>query len=211
MSPRELSQIVAEARYYNMLAQLKPLCEQSDIWFELPVEFQRHVLSAEYTYTNQLRLLAQEHHHISQLFSRLNIRWVYLKGAAYQLADISYMQGRLMNDIDILVPQEQIAMAEEALMEHGWLHKKLTDYDDKFYRDYSQEIPPLRHFDRQTELDVHFNILPTILNHGPDPRHLAYSYPRYFLMVAVARLSARRLWFSTVRYTFFMRVSFIKV
>lgn len=169
MSPRELSQIVAEARYYNMLAQLKPLCEQSDIWFELPVEFQRHVLSAEYTYTNQLRLMAQEHHHISQLFSRLNIRWVYLKGAAYQLADISYMQGRLMNDIDILVPQEQIAMAEEALMEHGWLHKKLTDYDDKFYRDYSQEIPPLRHFDRQTELDVHFNILPTILNHGPDP------------------------------------------
>lgn len=152
-----------------MLAQLKPLCVQADIWFELPVEFQRHVLSAECTYSNQLRLLKQEHLYLSQLFNQLNIRWVYLKGAAYQLSGITCMRGRLMSDIDILVPQEQLKMAEQALIEHGWLHKKLTDYDDKFYREYSQEIPPLRHFERQTELDVHFNILPKILNHGPDP------------------------------------------
>ncbi|MGR5145018.1 nucleotidyltransferase family protein [Photobacterium alginatilyticum] len=169
MNPRELSQIVAEARFYNMLAQLKWLCEQADVWFDLPVEFQRHVLSAEYTYTNQIRLLEQEHRHVSALFSQSGVRWVYLKGAAYQLSGFEYMRGRIMSDIDILVPQVQIETAEQALVAHGWMHKTMTDYDDKFYRNYSQEIPPLKHFDRQTELDVHFNILPSILRHGPDP------------------------------------------
>ncbi|MCG7586266.1 nucleotidyltransferase family protein [Photobacterium sp. OFAV2-7] len=172
MNPRKLSQIVAEARFYNMLAQLKWLCDEADIWFDLPVEFQRHVLSAQYSYTNQIRLLEQEHTHISALFGQLGVRWVYLKGAAYQLSGLACLQGRIMSDIDILVPQSQIEAAEKMLMAHGWLHKKMTDYDDKFYRDYSQEIPPLRHFERQTELDVHFNILPSVLRHGPDPAAL---------------------------------------
>jgi len=94
---------------------------------------------------------------------------VYLKGSAYHLAGFSEFSGRLMSDIDILVSEATLPKVEKALKETGWLSTHLNDYDQKFYRQWSQEIPPMRHLKRRTELDLHFNILPKTLKESPTP------------------------------------------
>ena len=37
--------------------------------------------------------------------------------------------------------------------------KDLTPYDDRYYRDWGHEVPPLRRMERQVEVDLHHNIL----------------------------------------------------
>lgn len=170
--PRIQAQVIAEARYFNMLAQLKYVCEQANIWYQLPLRVKQHIQSAEHSFKNQKRQLEIEHEAIKEALKGIPCTWVYLKGAAYQMLALPSFYGRLMNDVDILVPEDQLTAIEATLSEHGWVHKKLTDYDEKFYREWSQEIPPLRHFSRQTELDVHFNILPKRLSQSPESAFL---------------------------------------
>ncbi len=168
-SSKEQSRLISEARYFNMLAQLKPLFIQSEQWETLPPKVKQHIDVAHGIFNHQQARLKHESRHFQQVFSALNIEWTYLKGAAYHLADFPEFQGRLMNDIDILVNEHSLPKVENALRKQGWLSSHLNDYDQKFYRQWSQEIPPMRHLTRQTALDLHFNILPKTLKESPNP------------------------------------------
>jgi hypothetical protein len=63
-------------------------------------------------------------------------------------------------------------MVEAALLEHGWEHIKVDDYDQYYYRVWSHELPPLRHRQRHTTIDVHHTILPLTGRCHPDPKKL---------------------------------------
>ncbi len=172
LSPSALSNIVAEARYYNMLAQLKYLCESKNCWDALPDQFKQHLNSGSLFYVNQRKKLENEAEQIAKVLTPLKVNWVYLKGGAYHLSNMPCFSGRMMNDIDILVEERDLTRVEEALKANGWLSSEISNYDEKFYRSWSQEIPPLRHLYRQVELDVHFNILPKTLKESLDGRYL---------------------------------------
>ena len=45
-------------------------------------------------------------------------------------------------------------------------------YDQRYYRQWMHELPPLRHMTRQTVLDVHHTILPLTAHLKPDPAKL---------------------------------------
>jgi hypothetical protein len=83
-----------------------------------------------------------------------------LKGAAYAIADLPPAAGRLFGDIDILVPHPQLGQVEAALMLAGWHTQKQDDYDQRYYRRWMHELPPMTHIRRGTVLDVHHNLLP---------------------------------------------------
>jgi hypothetical protein len=83
-----------------------------------------------------------------------------LKGAAYAIADLPPAAGRLFGDIDILVPLDQLGQTEGALMLAGWHTQKQDDYDQRYYRRWMHELPPMTHIRRGTVLDVHHNLLP---------------------------------------------------
>jgi hypothetical protein len=83
-----------------------------------------------------------------------------LKGAAYAIADLPPAAGRLFGDIDILVPRDQLGQTEGALMLAGWHTQKQDDYDQRYYRRWMHELPPMTHIRRGTVLDVHHNLLP---------------------------------------------------
>ncbi|MDV7102925.1 nucleotidyltransferase family protein [Vibrio sp. TH_r3] len=172
LTPVMQSDIIAEARYFNMLAQLKAACERCQIWADLPDKLRQHMNAANYTFINQQKQLRYEASVLANIFDALNVKWIYLKGSAYQLAELNEFQGRIMADIDILVSQTALNRVEVALKANGWVHTALNDYDDKYYREKSQEIPPLKHVERQTEIDLHFNILPNTLKKSPDPTEL---------------------------------------
>ena len=154
------SLIVAEARYFNMLAQLNYLCEEQNIFPTLPKKLQTHLQSADFIYNNQCRIVNYEREILQSILTPLNINWIYLKGCAYQLKNIIDFRGRIMSDIDLLVAEKDLALVEQTLKKNGWVAKEICNYDEKFYREWAHEIPPLQHVLRQVVLDVHFNILP---------------------------------------------------
>jgi hypothetical protein len=70
--------------------------------------------------------------------------------------------------VDILVPAADIRVVEQALLTAGWAAVKLHPYDQRFYRQWSHELPPLQHTRRKSIVDVHHNILPRTGRLRPD-------------------------------------------
>ena len=69
-------------------------------------------------------------------------------------------RGRLITDIDIIVPANQVSAAEQALNAAGWESSELDPYNESYYRRWSHEVPALVNHKRGTTLDLHHNILP---------------------------------------------------
>jgi hypothetical protein len=109
---------------------------------------------------------------VAQALGALGLPVVVLKGAAYVLQGSQAAVGRMVSDVDILVPHERMADVESALMMAGWLSTNRDAYDQRYYRQWMHEIPPLRHMGRGTVLDVHHTILPLTARFKPDARLL---------------------------------------
>lgn len=95
-----------------------------------------------------------------------------LKGAAYAMAGLRAGEGRLFGDIDILVPKARLDQVESALMLHGWIGTKLDAYDQRYFREWMHELPPMQHVRRGSSIDVHHAILPETAPVRPDPDKL---------------------------------------
>ena len=105
---------------------------------------------------------------IYEVLAPENIPFILLKGAAYEMAKLPAAEGRLFVDVDIMVRQEDLNLAEKRFIQSGWMATKLNAYDQKYYRTWMHEIPPLRHMERSTSLDVHHTIIPPTACFKPD-------------------------------------------
>jgi hypothetical protein len=92
-----------------------------------------------------------------------------LKGGAYLLLDLPLAAGRMLTDVDLLVPEDRLPEVEGRLRQAGWEIAPLKEYDDHYYRHWAHEIPPLRHVEREIEVDVHHNILMRTARLKPRP------------------------------------------
>ncbi len=102
----------------------------------------------------------------------LDIPAVLLKGSALIAAGLDAGQGRLVGDLDILVPRDRLDDVEAALLCAGWEWLKADAYDDSYYRRWMHELPPLIHRERDALIDVHHTILPLTARMTPDARAL---------------------------------------
>src|SRR5262245_51155448 len=119
------------------------------------------------------RSLLWEIDRLHRAFLGTGMPWVLLKGAAYLAAGLSAGRGRRVADIDLLVPEAKLADAERALMAGGWEFAALDGYDERFYREWMHESPPMVHRDRHSIVDLHHAILPrTSRLHPPSSRIL---------------------------------------
>lgn len=98
----------------------------------------------------------------------LDVPVVLLKGTAFVAAGLSAGQGRLIGDLDILVPRNRLDEVEAALLEAGWEWVKPDPYDDEYYRRWMHELPPMIHRTRDRMIDVHHTILPLTARPTPD-------------------------------------------
>jgi len=98
----------------------------------------------------------------------LGIPVLLLKGAAYVAAGLGAGAGRMIGDLDILVPRDRLEEAEQALLAAGWEWVKSDPYDDVYYRRWMHELPPLIHRERDRMIDVHHTILPLTARPRPD-------------------------------------------
>ncbi len=97
---------------------------------------------------------------IQRAVKDVNTPIVLLKGAAYVIAGLPPGRGRLFSDIDIMVKNDRLKEVEGALFRNGWISEERGAYNERYYREWMHEIPPMKHVQRQTVIDVHHTITP---------------------------------------------------
>ncbi|MES1255866.1 MAG: nucleotidyltransferase family protein [Acidobacteriota bacterium] len=106
------------------------------------------------------RALRWEIDRLDRAFTGSRLPWVLLKGAAYVAAALPPGRGRQVADIDVLVPHARLDDAERLLNLQGWRVGDLDAYDERYYRTWMHELPPMTHAQRRSVVDVHHAILP---------------------------------------------------
>jgi hypothetical protein len=97
---------------------------------------------------------------IAPVVSRSASTVLLLKGAAYVMQSRAVAAGRMPADVDVLVPKADLQAVESALLDAGWQYDAIDPYDDRYYRRWSHELPPMRAAGQALELDLHHAILP---------------------------------------------------
>jgi hypothetical protein len=164
--------LVRQARSAGLLARIRHVLAQHDMLEAIPAEARWHFDAAATLADKQQLAVRWEVGEIREALADLAIPVIVLKGGAYVMANLPAATGRLFNDIDIMVPREQLGPVEAALMLAGWHPTSLSDYDQRYYRRWMHEIPPLQHVKRATVIDVHHAILPDTARYHPDSAKL---------------------------------------
>lgn len=159
-SALQWERLLQQARRANLLARLGLGFERAGLIADLPAGPRRHFEAIRRVTDSQRRAVRWELRQIDAALRGLALPVVLLKGAAYVMAEMPAADGRLFADIDILVPREGIAAVETSLMAEGWQSGSDDAYDQRYYRQWMHEIPPLQHLTRDSVIDVHHNILP---------------------------------------------------
>jgi hypothetical protein len=159
-SPARWDLLVRQGRRSHLLARLGLKLRDAGLLEAVPHAPRMHLRSAILLVERQNQALPWELERIAEALGAYGLPVLLLKGAAYAAAGLPVAAGRDFSDVDILVPRERIGAAEEALMLHGWQTAMQDAYDQRYYRRWMHELPPMRHVKRGTTLDVHHAILP---------------------------------------------------
>jgi hypothetical protein len=152
--------VVRQASQAGLLGRLGALAREAGIEPAIPTSVRRHMAAVLGIAEEQGRAIRWELVNLSRTLAELKGPVLLLKGAAYSAADLPSAPGRLFSDSDLMVPKSQIDAAEAALMLGGWVGSHHSAYDQRYYRRWMHELPPMTHIKRQTTLDLHHNILP---------------------------------------------------
>ena len=154
--------LIRQAREIGLLGTIESRLDQTGLLKQIPDVVLANLRAARNLALFHERVTRWEVHCIQKALSNIETDVVLLKGAAYMLLGLPNARGRLQSDVDILVPKPHLNAVEGALLENGWKGIKLEKYDQRFYREWSHELPPLVHDERATVIDIHHNILPQV-------------------------------------------------
>jgi hypothetical protein len=133
-----------------------------------PAPLAGHLESSRRMFAAQRAEIERELIHLQRALVGLDVPVILLKGAAYLAAGLPAAEDRFFSDVDILVPKSALGEVESNLMLHGWLTTHHDPYDQRYYREWMHELPPMQHVHRGTTLDVHHTIAPETGRLHPD-------------------------------------------
>ncbi len=157
---RQWDLLLRQAASANLSCRLAALFDARGLAAAVPAGPAAHLDGARRLARTKHAEVRREVVFIQRALEHLGLPLLLLKGAAYVLAGLPAAQGRLFADVDILVPKARLADVEAALMLAGWAGTHHSPYDQRYYRQWMHELPPLVHLRRQTSLDVHHAISP---------------------------------------------------
>ncbi|TAH45790.1 MAG: hypothetical protein EYC67_09955 [Betaproteobacteria bacterium] len=131
----------------------------------------RHLLSSARIAAYRAQMVRAELFHLTPLVDA-DFPVIVLKGAAYLLQQRKMAEGRFVSDVDLLVPRSHLRTMEGRLLAAGWQPEKLDPYDERYYRDWSHETPPMRFPGHSLEVDLHHAITPVTGSLAFDPASL---------------------------------------
>lgn len=152
--------LVRQARQADLLARIACQLDAHGLIERVAPGPRAHLEAVKTLAAAQQDEVRREVMHIKRALRDQGEPVIVLKGAAYLIADLPPAAGRLFSDVDILVPKAQLDTTETQLMLHGWATTHHSAYDQRYYREWMHELPPMEHMRRQTVLDVHHTILP---------------------------------------------------
>lgn len=164
--------LIRQARRAQVLARIAALLDERELLGAVPAQPRSHLLAAQRIAARQRAEVHWEVDRIRRALAELDLPVILLKGAAYVVSGLPPARGRLLSDIDILVPRDRLAAVENTLFRHGWTSTKYDAYDQRYYREWMHELPPLHHITRRTVLDVHHTIVPLTARLRVDARKL---------------------------------------
>jgi len=170
--PSSWELLIRQARSADLLARIAALLDDRTLLASVPEGPAAHLTAASTLARAQQEEVRREVAHIDHALRPLVTPIVLLKGAAYLLGGLPAALGRTFSDVDVLVPRERLAEVEAELMLAGWATTHHSEYDQRYYRTWMHELPPLQHIRRQTILDVHHAILPDTARLKPSSRKL---------------------------------------
>ena len=160
LTESEWDVLLRQARTANVLSRLAFAVQDLGIAERLPGQVVGAFRAATTVYEHRRRTIRWEVGRVRAALGELDTPILLLKGAAYEFAELPPARGRLAADVDIMVREDALERVEAALLDHGWQHVLLEPYDQRYFRSWMHELPPLVHRERGTELDVHHTILP---------------------------------------------------
>ena len=169
---RDWDLLIRQARHANLLGRLAHRLAESQLLPQVPEQPRPHLESALGVAQRQMQAVHWEVNRIAHALASIPTPIILLKGAAYIILQLPTAQGRLFSDVDILVPKGLLDEVELALKIHGWITTHHDTYDQRYYRNWMHELPPMQHLTRETLLDVHHTILPETARYHPDPKLL---------------------------------------
>ena len=169
LDPAQWDTLLRTARSAHLLGTLAARLEGEAGAAAFPQRVREHLRGALLEARHLHKMAALEMAAAADTLAPLRMPLLLLKGASYIAAGLPHARGRLLRDVDILVPEARIAEAEQALVAAGWKGDDALDaYDQRYYRAWSHQIPPLRRPGHPLELDVHHTILPPTGRLHPD-------------------------------------------
>ncbi|RFC33420.1 MAG: putative nucleotidyltransferase [Candidatus Nitrotoga sp. SPKER] len=164
--------LIRQARRANLLARICILLDERGLLERVPSKPRKHLKWSRVTSEKQIQAVHWEITQIRNALAKIGMPVILLKGAAYVMAKLPSAKGRLFSDIDIIVPKDSLNAVEAALMLHGWAATHHDAYDQRYYRTWMHELPPMQHIKRMTVIDVHHAILPETAALHPDSAKL---------------------------------------
>lgn len=166
------TELLRQARRAEVLGRFAARIQDGGLFERLPAKVVGHLTSGLAVAAHADRVVRWEVRQLGRVLGDLDAELVLLKGAAYLAAGLEVARGRICADVDILVPRACLPQVEARLLARGWEHVKLEPHDQLYYREWTHELPPLRHKERQVVVDVHHGILPVTSRLRPDPARL---------------------------------------
>lgn len=164
--------VIDQGRSAQVLGSLYGRLKQRGQLADVADEVLRHLIGQYRLAEKQKRDALAESKRLLPAFAALDAPLILLKGAAYAISQQSCADGRQFSDIDLLIPQDKIEQLEASLHWYGWAGTHQNDYDQRYYRQWMHEIPPLAHKTRGTVIDIHHTLLPLTARLKPDAAKL---------------------------------------
>jgi hypothetical protein len=164
--------LIRQARRANLLARICISLDDRGLLEQVPSKPREHLEWSRVISEKHIQAVHWEITQIRNALAKIGMPVILLKGAAYVMAKLPSAKGRLFSDIDIIVPKGSLNAVEAALMLHGWAATHHDAYDQRYYRTWMHELPPMQHIKRRTVIDMHHAILPETAALHPDSAKL---------------------------------------
>jgi hypothetical protein len=161
--------VVRVGRASRLLAALRRRLEDAGALAAVPAPVRGHLDSEAAAARYRKQMVLRELHELAGALDSAAAPLVLVKGAAYVVQRLRVADARVVSDVDLLVPQPRLDAIETRLVEAGWQPVDVDPYDDRYYREWSHEVPPMRYPGHALELDLHHAILPPISRVRADP------------------------------------------
>ena len=172
LGPGEWDFVVRIARGARLLGVIRARLERTQLLGAIPPEVRAQLEGAWRTAAYRRQMVLREMWAVAKVLVPLGVPLVALKGAAYIAQGLRCAEGRLPEDLDLMVPRDRLDEVEQALVGAGWASETTDPYDQRYYRVWSHELPPMRFAGHPIELDVHHTILPPVGRVRPEDRAL---------------------------------------